>query len=556
MADVADIAKSAVDQLTGRPAVGSALPRDVGKIIPGQVDTKTAYMAAKRMLAIMDAKDGLIPFVRLMMPDPNDPDNVDLSRYDVQHFHKLLAEAMEAVERGEMPRLIITMPPRHGKTQLANHAFTAWYMGRNPYNFVITASYNEELAKESGSKVREYILSPMFGQVFPNCHLRKGSQAVDRLQTIEGGIAAFTGVGGTVTGRGGDVLIIDDPIKGAEDADSETKRNKIWTWFTQDLMSRLMTDMGAVIIIMTRWHEDDIVGRLTDPKNPHYNREEAATWKILHLTGLAEDGDCLGRKVGEALWESRHSQKRLLAMKRLNPRGFNANYQGRPTPEDGAFFHRGWLRPYKLEDLPKNLRMYCASDHAVGQKQDNDKTCLMAAGVDHEDNIWIMPDLFWARAGTEVIVERMIDMMDLHKPQVWWGEDDHIFKSIWPFLFKRMQERGVYCSVEKSPIRGKDKRQRAQAIRGRMAMGKVRFPTFAPWWGDALDELLKFDRAAHDDFIDPLAHIGMGLSRLVRAGGTPDPRKSEPVPGTFAWIKWAASEQKEEQARQKAIGGF
>jgi predicted phage terminase large subunit-like protein len=263
----------------------------------------------------------------------------------------------------------------------------------------------------------------------------------------------------------------------------------------------------------------------------------------------------LKREKDEALWPQRHSQKRLLSMKRMNPRGFNANYQGRPTPEEGTFFMRGWLRPYALNELPKNLRVYGASDHAVGLKQENDKTCLMVAGVDEDDNIWILPDLYWARAGTEITVERMIDMMELHKPLVWWGENDHIFKSIGPFLFKRMQERKVYCSVEKVSA-AKDKRTRAQAIRGRMAMGKVRFPTFAPWWAEALDELLKFDRAAHDDFVDPLAHLGMGIGRLVRADKIPDPRALEPEPGTIQWIKWAANENKEREAYDKTVGGF
>lgn len=524
-------------------------------LIPGQADPAQALMAAKRMLAAMKARDGLIDFTRLMMPDPNNMDDPDLSRYDPQHFHNLLAEALEKVERGELARLIIVMPPRHGKSQLASWAFIAWYMGRNPYNHAILASYNEELADEAGSKVREYMLSSVYQQVFPGCHLRRGSKAVDRLQTEEGGIAAFTGVYGTVTGRGGDVLVVDDPMKGSADADSANTRDKVWRWFSQDLLSRQMTDMGSVIVIMTRWHEDDIIGRLTDPRNPHYDATEAAEWKILHLTALAEDNDCLNRQKGDALWPERHSAKRLESMRRMNARGFNANYQGRPTPEEGTFFLRGWLRPYALSELPKNLRIYCASDHAVGLKQENDKTCLMAAGVDENDDIWILPDLFWQRAGTEVVVERIIDMMDLHKPLVWWGENDHIFKSIGPFLFKRMQERKVYCTVEKvQPV--KDKRQRAQAIRGRMAMGKVRFPTFAPWWGDALDELLKFDRAAHDDFVDPLAHLGMGIGRLVRADKTPDPRAAEPPSGTIAWIKWAANENKIEAARQKIIGGF
>ena len=524
-------------------------------IRPDKVSPELALKAARRMLACVRARDELVPFIELMLPDPNDPDNVELSRYTPKHFHKLLAEALEKLERGELPRLIITMPPRHGKSQLAAWALGAWYMGRNPYNSLILASYNEELANEAGSKVREYMLSPMYGQVFPNCHLRKGSKAVDRLQTIEGGIAAFTGVGGTITGRGGDLLIVDDPLKGSEEADSPSRRDKIWRWFTQDLLSRMMTDMGAVIVITTRWHEDDIVGRLTDPRNPHFDKAEAANWSVLHLTALAEDNDCLKRNKGEALWPERHSAVRLQAMKRLNPRGFNANYQGRPTPEEGTFFLRNWLRPYQLAELPKNLRTYAASDHAVGQKQENDKTCLMVVGVDEHDDIWVLPDLFWARAGTETVVERMIDMMELHKPLVWWGEDDHIFKSIGPFLFKRMQERKVFCSVEKASA-AKDKRTRAQAIRGRMAMGKVHFPIFAPWWTEALDELLKFDRGAHDDFIDPLAHIGHGLGRIVRANKTPDPRRHEPRAGSIAWIKWAANENKEVKEREKARGGF
>lgn len=526
-----------------------------GKIDPNKVATEVAVRAARRMLAVQDARESLIAFIRLMMPDPNNPDDAQFSRYQVEHFHNLLAEALEQVERGEIPRLIITLPPRHGKSQLANWAFTAWYLGRNPYNSIITASYNESLAEEAGSKVREYMLSPMYAQVFPDCHLRKGSKAIDRLQTVEGGIAAFTGVGGTITGRGGDVLIIDDPLKGAADADSPTTREKQWTWFTQDMLSRLMTDMGAVIIIMTRWHEDDIVGRLTDPRNPCYNKEEAANWKILHIPALAEANDPLGRQKDEALWEKRHSAKRLKSMRRLNPRGFNANYQGRPTPEDGVFFRREWLKGYKLEELPANLRMYAASDHAVGQKQENDKTCLMMVGVDDKDHIWVLPDIFWERAGTDVIVERMIDMMDLHKPLVWWGENEHIMKSIGPFLFKRQQERKVYCSIE--PVTpAKDKRTRAQAAKGRMSMGMIHFPTFAPWWGEAMDELLKFDRGRHDDFVDALAHICRQLGRMQRASRPENNTVIEPKPGTIAWIKWAAKAAKDDKKRAACLGGM
>ena len=146
-------------------------------------------------------------------------------------------------------------------------------------------------------------------------------------------------------------------------------------------------------------------------------------------------------------------------------------------------------------------------------------------------------------------------MMQFHEPLTWWGENEHIMKSIGPFLFKRMRERNVYCSVE--PVTpSKDKRTRAQAIRGRMSMQMVHFPTFAPWWGDAMDELLKFDRGRHDDFVDTLAHVGRELGRLVKASRSKENAPSEPPPGTFAWIKWAASAANREKKFEKDLDGF
>lgn len=509
--------------------------------------------AARRMIAVKDAREKFLNFTKLMMPDPDDPDDISRSRYIVQHFHTLIAEALEKVERGEILRLIITLPPRHGKSELASRKFVPWYLGRNPYNSVILTSYNDQLAEDVGRDVRATIQSSMFQQVFPTCRLRKGSAASDRIQTTEGGLAVFVGAGGTLAGRGGDIVLIDDPVKGSEEADSPTQRGKMWTWFTQDVMSRLMTSLGAVIIIMTRWHEDDIVGRLTDPKNPCYNQEEAEVWKIIHLPALAEDNDPLGRAKGEALWPERHSSDRLIAMRRINQRGFNANYQGRPTPEDGEFFKRSWIVTYQPHELPKNLRYYAASDHAVGTKQEHDRNCLMIAGVDEFDDIWVHPELYWERSDTEKTVEAMLDKMERFKPIIWWGENEHIFKAIGPFLRKRMEERKIYCALEPvSPA--KDKQVKAQAIRGRMSMRKVRFPGFAPWWADALDELLKFPRARHDDFVDPLGHIGRGLGRLIKAV-TPVKSTHEPPTGTFAWIKWASNYEKRERALAQK-GGF
>jgi predicted phage terminase large subunit-like protein len=492
-------------------------------------------LAAKRRLRLTKAANDLIDFTCLMMPDPNDPDNADLSRYLPAKHHQVIAAALQEVEKGNMLRLIITMPPRAGKSELASKKFIPWLMGRDPYRHVIFATYNETFAQDTGRAVRDLMKQNLYKQVYPGCGLRPGSAAADRIQTNEGGIAAFVGVGGSITGRGADFLLIDDPIKDREQADSPTERNKQWDWFTQVAMTRLMTAGSRVIIIMTRWHEDDLIGRLTDPSNPCYNKEEAKSWKILALPALAEDNDPLGRKRGESLWADRFPVEFLENARRLNPRGFSALYQGRPTPDDGEFFKKEYLKTYKPEELPKNLRIYCASDHAVSVKQDRDPTVLMAAGVDEDGVIWVLPDVWWRREQTDKVVDAMLSMMKRHKPIFWWAENGHISKAIGPFLRKRMVEEQIFCSIiEMTPV--KDKMTRAQSIQAMASLHRVRFPGFAPWWSQAEQELLKFPAARHDDFVDALAWIGLGLNLQHNASAAIKPKEHIQT-GTLAWVK-------------------
>lgn len=439
------------------------------------------------------------------------------------------------------------MPPRAGKSELSSKKFIPWLLGRDPYKHVIFASYNETFAQDTGRAVRDLMKQNLYRQVFPGCTLRAGSAAADRVQTQEGGIAAFVGAGGSITGRGADVLLIDDPIKDREQADSPTERSKLWSWFTEVAMTRLMTAGSRVVIIMTRWHEDDLIGRLTDPKNPCYNREEAKSWKILALPAIAENDDPMGRSPGESLWPERFPIEFLQNAKRLNPRGFSALYQGRPTPEDGEFFKKEYLKTYDSDELPKNLRIYSASDHAVSEKQTADPTVLMSVGVCEEGMIWVLPDLFWRRAATDVVVDAMLDTMRRRKPIFWWAENGHISKSIGPFLRKRMLEERVYASiVEMTPV--KDKRTRAQSIQAMASLGRVRFPRFASWWPDAQAELLKFPAGRHDDFVDALAWIGIGLN-LQHNASAPPKVKDLIKSGTLAWVK----EQTKHEEKMKRL---
>lgn len=511
----------------------------------------------KRRRAILKARDDLITFTKLINPVPDSPDDTDQSLYIDAKHHRVIAAALEQVAARKIPRLIITVPPRHGKTTLASHSLPAWVAGKFPNDSMILSTYNEKFSWDFGRKVRDIMQTPAYRQVFPGTVLKDGGASVDRLEIDGGGVLFFTGRGSSITGRGGHILLIDDPLKDRKEADSPAIREQLWSWYTQVLGTRLMNKNGAIVIIMTRWHEDDLVGRLTDPTNPCYSEDEAKRWKIIDLPAIAGDKDVLGRKKGEALWPERFDIEYLENVRRTDIRGFQALYQGRPTPEDGSFFKAEYIRVYqRMVDMPprENMRFYAASDHAVSLEQGRDKTCLLCVGVDDHDQIWIMPDLFWTRAATDTVVEAMIAMMEKYKPQFWWAEKGHISKSIGPFLRKRMLEKRVYCTVDEVTPIG-DKQQRAQSIHARMAMGKVLFPQFCRWYADAHDQLMKFPQGAHDDFVDALSYIGLGLTKQRPA------RIIKPPPlhakfGTFGWIKEDTKRRDRERRLAATTGGW
>ena len=300
------------------------------------------------------------------------------------------------------------------------------------------------------------------------------------------------------------------------------------------LRTRLMDSTGTIVIVQTRWTEDDLVGRLIDPLNPHYNAEEAKAWRKIDLPALAEENDILGRPEGEPLWPERFTKEYLHDIRATDPRGFAALYQGRPSPREGAFFRHEDIVPYhRMDQMPaeSKMRFYAASDHAVSTERVADKTCLMVVGVDEKDHIWIMPDVVWMRLDAHAAVEGMLVLMKKYKPQFWWAEAGAITKSIGPFLRKRMVEKGIFCAMD--PISpAVDKQQRAQAIQARTSMRMVHFPAFTRWWPEAQDQILKFPHASKDDLVDAMSLIGLGLAKMhgrVRIKA-PEPEIKE---GTF-----------------------
>ena len=507
-------------------------------------------MLTRRLLDVKRARDDLITFTKRTMPDPAAPNDSRLSSYEAAIFHHEVAKALMQVEAGEITQLIFAMPPRHGKTELATKRLAAWYFGRHPGQDIAVASYSDNMAEDFGGDVRAIIQSEAYKAVFPAMRLRRGGTSKSNIATVQGGRAVFVGRGGTLTGRGAHLLLLDDIFKDYAEASSPTIRDQAWNWFTKVAFTRRM-GRKLVILTMTRWHSDDIIGRLTDPENPHYVESEARKWKIIRLPALAEPDDPLGREPGEALWPERFDREFLLGQQALDPLGFASLYQQTPSVADGILFNRDNIRRYRADELPEDLRFYCASDHAVGIGQRNDYTVLLKVGVDRMDNIWLV-DCDWRRMTSDVAVEAMLTMGGGNmRPLVWWAERGHISKSIGPFLYKRMAETGVYMNIhEVTPAN--DKQQRAQSIAARVAMGKVYVPWTAPWAEAAINQMLQFPNGTFDDFVDALSYIGLGLQSLYAPSAPQSPAFKEPRFGTLAWVKRqdAWDEHKRRMARE------
>lgn len=439
---------------------------------------------------------------------------------DAAH-HRLIARHLEAVERGDIKRLMITMPPRHGKSMLASEFFPAWYLGRNPDHYVVTATYAQELADDFGRKVKNQIEDDAFRAIFPGVGLADDSKSAKRfhIEGAEGGYehslsqrGAFyaVGVGGPLTGRGAHLLLIDDPVKNREDADSELIRKKTRDWYTSTAYTRLMPG-GRVVVIQTRWHEDDLSGWLLAD-------HQHEGWVTLNLPAIDDDG--------AALWPEQYPLEELERIKRaLPPRDWSALYQQRPAPDTGDYFKREWV--HLVDSLPprESMLLYGGSDYAV-TAAGGDYTVHGIIGLDPDGNPWLL-DLWRQQASSDVWVEAFCDLVLKWKPVGWAEETGQIKSGVGPFLVKRMLERGSYVAREQFATRG-DKAIRAQSFRGLIATRGLRIHKDAPFATDLINEMMSFPVGVHDDQVDALGLIGQLIDRMSSGQG-PKPPPPKPI---------------------------
>lgn len=408
--------------------------------------------------------------------------------------------------------LAIFEPPRHGKSEQCNRYFPAWYLGRHPDHHIISASYGDKYAASWGRKARN-VLEGFGPTQFGIRVSRRTSAANDWEIEGRGGGMVTSGTGGAITGRGANVFIGDDLVKGAKDAASVIMQESAWDWWQTEASTRLESDADGiepiVLLIMTRWNENDILGRILANEE---DEDDGETWYVLRLPAIAEENDALGRKPGEALWPERRPLEFLQRIKRrISAYWWSALYQQRPAPLEGDFFKRTWWQRYTLGEFPSQpISGFNAIDTAgYDTKRTGDYAvihsgCRVGRAV-YSTNLqrghWTFVELKERAKNTQ-----LDNGWPLLIEDVPWAKP----------LIQSLRAEG--CIVIPFAPGGHSKESRADAIAPTVESGNWYLPIGASWVDDFIEEMAAFPRGAHDDQVDTASMLGI---RLLLGGRMP-----------------------------------
>jgi predicted phage terminase large subunit-like protein len=396
-------------------------------------------------------------------------------------------------------RLMVFMPPGSAKSTYCSVLFPAWFIGQEWGGNVLAASHSTELAERFGRKVRN-LIGEHGGALGTN--ISGDSGAAGRWETTAGREYYAAGAGVGIAGFRAKLGIIDDPFRGRADAESKTIRDRIWEWYNDDFDTRCIPGAHQ-ILIMTRYHEDDLAGRLL----------LRGGWDVISLPAIAGEHDQLGRSPGEWLWEGEYGYAEQLRSKYAtsDPRSWASLYQQNPVPDKGAYFDGSWLRPVRFLPEKRSLRYYGASDYAVTQSG-GDFTVHLVVGIDPKGRLYLV-DLWRGQTDSAEWVSAWCDLVKKWRPFEWAEERGQILSSIGPFLEQQANKERAFTYRRQFPSKH-DKAVRAQSIRARMSMGGLYVPAGASWLSEFEQELLRFPSAVHDDQVDALGLIGQLLDHI------------------------------------------
>jgi predicted phage terminase large subunit-like protein len=454
------------------------------------------WEAAEQLILRRKAREGLLAFTAHTHP-----------RWITGNHHEQICDHLDALERGVIDKLIVNAPPRHSKTELASRRFPAYYLSKHPEHQIIISSYSDDLAQDISRDVRtilkdEYYQELCGGEEFPGAELDPETTAGGRWQTTKGGIVVASGMGAGITGRGADVLIIDDPHKDREDADSQRMRERVWNWYHGVATTRLMPG-GRVLLMQTRWHEDDLTGRLLET--------EPDKWTILNLPAVNESE--------EALWPERYPYEVLSDRKDSLARAgrlreWNAQYQQAPTAEEGIFIKREWFKE-RYTDPPGLVHKYIASDLAVTDKKKSrfaDFTVHIVGGLAQDGKVYIL-DAWRRRCEPDEWIDSLLSLVKTHKPMHWAAEAGVIRRATEGIIERRAREEKTYFDMKwMSSIA--DKASRGTQFKAWSSMGRIIFPK-TPWAEEIIEICVGFPTVRWDDAFDAMSTLCLSLDEAV-----------------------------------------
>lgn len=441
--------------------------------------------------------------------------------FRAEWFHEIIAdkleEAVEKIQKNEKVRIIITIPPRMGKTEMASIRFPAWVLGKYPDTPVILSTYGAELSETVGMKTRDVITSEAYQSVFPGIRLREDQKAKAKWMTMKeksggrleptGGSFTAVGIGGAVTGIGGKLILIDDPHKSREEAESETVRETVWQYYRDTLYSRL-EGYGAIILIMQRWHTDDLVGRvLADMEEKKKAGESYDEWEVINFPAIAEKDeyykDKLVRKAGESLWPWKFPLPVLNNIRAQSLYKWSSQYQQDPIATEMQEFKEHMFRTYEEEDLSKKyLRYYTVVDPAISQKDEADNTVVLTVGKEVNGPNWyrVRED-----AG-HFTPQQMIDLIFVHQEayRSTVGIETVAYQASIKFaVIEEQKKRQQYFIVKEI----KSRSNKEYRIRGLLPMYETGVIFHRPMDFEYERELLSFPRGRRDDRVDAMASV-------------------------------------------------
>ena len=457
-------------------------------------------------------------------------------RYLAGWVHEDICRRLERfskdVEDQKSPRLMLLMPPRHGKSELASKMFPAWHLGHYPQHEFIACSYNVGLAMGFSKKIKMLFDDPSYQSVFES-RLDPENRSSEEWGLVQGGGYVAAGVGGGITGKGANVLAIDDPIKNAEDAASADIREKLFDWYGSTAYTRLAPG-GGVLIIQTWWHDDDLAGRLQLAMED----EESDQFEVIKYPAVAEFDEWLDeetdlivdtpprqgrllRSKGDALHPARYDLLKLARIKKNIPVQFwSALYQQNPVPADGAFFTKDQFRQRPAPNR-SDCNVQIAWDFAISTDRHNDFTVGSVGFQDNDDVLHVVDVLRFKSNDTFFIVESILNLATrwYHPSLVVGFEDGQIWRTLEAVLKKRMRERNLHFVIKvQKPL--SDKEVRAAPLQARMQQGMVSFVPGGDWFDVVRNEMLRFPAGVHDDCVDSLAwlaHIVLSRSAPRKA---------------------------------------